>query len=215
MSNTTRLPRVAEFVALAFVLLLAMLLALRTAHSGLTYDEGSYLLSVLDLRGGQALGTDVFAPQPPLFYDLVRLSTWVFGPDVPDVRKGVIVVFLAGVVGAYLFVRALVGPWAGIAAGAFVAVAPPIPLDASRVYADLPALAMIMLALGLGAQRPTGRRADVVLAFSAGVVAMVAIGIKLTALVGVVPLVLLLTRRDGRGRRLVAATRGGLLAAVS
>ena len=195
-------------------MLLASLLALRTAHSSLTYDEGSYLLSVLDLKGGQALGTDVFAPQPPLFYDFVRFASWVFGPDVAEVRRGIVVVFLAGVVGAYLFVRALVGRWAGLAAAAFVVVAPPIPLDASRVYADLPALAMIMLSLGLAAQRPTGRRAMQALAFSAGAVAMVAVGIKLTALLGVVPLVLLLARPHGRVPRLLAAALGALLVAA-
>lgn len=73
---------------------------------------------------------------------------------------------------------------------------------------------MIMLSLGLAAQRPTGRRAELGLAFSAGAVAMVAVGIKFTALLGVVPLVLLLARPDRRAARLVAATLGALLIAA-
>ncbi len=202
----------AEFLALAFVLVLATLLALRGSRSGLTYDEGTYLLSVLNIEGGQALGTDVFAPQPPLFYDLVRFAAWVFGHDVADVRKGIVVVLLTGVVGAYLLVRALVGPWAGIAAAAFVVVAPTIPLDAARVHADLPALALTLLALGLAAQRPGGRRTQLALAFSAGVVLMFAVGVKLTALIGLVPIVLLLLARPFRpAARIAAAALGALL----
>jgi 4-amino-4-deoxy-L-arabinose transferase-like glycosyltransferase len=203
----------AELVALALVLLLAALLALRGAGAGLTYDEGTYLLSVLDLKGGQALGTDVFAPQPPLFYDLVRLSAWVFGPGVEEVRRGIVVVLLAGVLGAYLLVRGLVGPWAGVAAAALLVVAPPIPLDAARVHADLPALALMLLALGLAAERRGGPRTQVALGFAAGAVLAVAVGVKLTALIGVVPLALLLlrSRPAARPARSVAAAAGALL----
>ena len=93
---------------------------------------------------------------------------WAFGPDVVDVRKGIIAVFLMGVVGAYLLVRALVGPWAGLAAAAFIVVAPPIPFEAARVHADLPALAFTLLALGLAAQSPGRRGAQLCLAYSAG-----------------------------------------------
>jgi len=199
----------AELVALASVLLLAVLLALRGAGSGLTYDEGTYLLSVLNLQGGQALGTDVFAPQPPLFYELVRLSSWVFGPEVEEVRRGIVVAFLAGVLGAYLLVRALVGPWAGVAAAALVVVAPPIPLDATRVHADLPAVALMLLALGLAAEPRGGRRAQLALGFAAGAVLAIAVGVKLTALIGVVPLALLLFSRPAARPARSAATAAG------
>ena len=196
---------------LGVTLVLGALLALRGSRSRLTYDEGTYLLSVFDLQGGQALGTDVYAPQPPLFYNVVRLAMWAFGPDVVDVRKGIIAVFLMGVVGAYLLVRALVGPWAGLAAAAFVVVAPPIPFEAARVHADLPALALTLLALGLAAQRPGARAGQLVLAFSAGALLMIAVGVKLTALIGVVPLVLLLARPPRSTARFAAAAVGAAI----
>ena len=167
---------------------------------------------MLNLEGGQALGTDVYAPQPPLFYSLVRGAAWAFGHDVPDVRKGIIAVFLMGAVGAYLLVRGLVGPWAGVAAAAFFVVAPPTPFEAARVHADLPALALTLLALGLAAQRPAGRRAQGLLAFSAGALLMVAVGVKLTALIGVLPLALLLARSARPAARIVAAAVGAAMA---
>ncbi|MEI7759681.1 MAG: glycosyltransferase family 39 protein [Thermoleophilia bacterium] len=201
----------AEIAALVVVLVLGALLALRGSRSGWTYDEGTYLLSVFDLEGGQALGTDVYAPQPPLFYSLVRLAAWMFGHDIADVRKGIIVVFLLGVTGAYLLARALVGPWAGLAAAAFVVVAPPIPLEVARVHADLPALALTLLALGLAAQTPGNRRTQLLLAFSAGALLMMAVGVKLTALIGVVPLVLLLIRSARPAARVTVAAVGAFI----
>lgn len=200
-----------DFIALSLVLILAVLLGLRASHAGLTYDEGTYLLSVLDIEGGQKLGTQVFAPQPPLFYDLVRLSGRLFGHDVADVRKGIVLVLLSGVVGAYLLVGGLVGRWAGIAAAAFIVVAPPVPLDAARVHADLPALALTLLALGLAAPPPRAERGAVFVAFLAGVTLVVASGVKLTALIGVVPITLLLVRSPRPRARVAAAVIGALL----
>ena len=214
MRSGRALGRLAHWAALAVVLVPAAMLALRGSRSALTYDEGTYLVSVLDLQHGQELGTDVFAPQPPLFYGAVRLATWVFGPDVADVRKGIVIMLLAGMLGAYLLVRALVGPWAGVAAAALVVVAPPVPLDAARVYADLPALALTLLALGLAAQRPERRGAQVLLACTAGAVLAVAVGVKLTALIGLPPLVLLLAMRPRPAGRLAAAAAGALVTAA-
>ena len=63
-----------EGVALAGLAAAQAALFGRLVGTDTDYDEGVYLTSVDALERGQRLGGDVFAPQPPVFYLLLRLS---------------------------------------------------------------------------------------------------------------------------------------------
>ena len=73
------------------------------------FDEGTYLLSVADLRHGFALGEDVFASQPPLFYDLLRGLANVFDPTLRGLRQATTATTLLVIPASFLLGRVLVG----------------------------------------------------------------------------------------------------------
>ena len=56
------------------------------------YDEGVYLTSVDALEHGQELGKDVFAPQPPGFYLLLRLISLAGADTVSGFHWGMVAV---------------------------------------------------------------------------------------------------------------------------
>ena len=68
-----RRPVALESLALVVLVVAQALLFGRLAGSDTDYDEGVYLTSVDALEHGQKLGSDVFAPQPPGWYLLLRL----------------------------------------------------------------------------------------------------------------------------------------------
>ncbi len=72
-----------------------------------------YLTSVDALEHGQKLGEDVFAPQPPVFYLLLRLISLAGADSVRGFHWGMVVVAIATCLAAYLLGRALAGPLAG------------------------------------------------------------------------------------------------------
>ena len=157
-------------------------------HNATNYDEDVYLAAVDALRHGQALGSDVFAAQFPGFYDLLRLVSYVTRVTVAGIRSGMIVVALAGTVGAWLVGRRYGGPVGGILTAALLVIAPPLDLFDWQVLADPPALAFTALSLGLATLPGTGA------AIAAGAVFGVAFSVKLTALTAG-PAVLWLLRR--------------------
>ena len=55
----------AELAALALIVAAHVVLLTRLLHTATTFDEGVYLLSLAELRHGQALGRDVFTSQAP------------------------------------------------------------------------------------------------------------------------------------------------------
>jgi 4-amino-4-deoxy-L-arabinose transferase-like glycosyltransferase len=120
-------------------------------HRGLalppSFDEGVYVAQTDALLHGQRLGTDVFAAQPPGFHWLLLLGARLGGATVHTLRLEFLAFALLGLVAAYLAGRALAGPWAGVAAAAVLAVAPPYPTYAVQVSADLPGTTLALLAL--------------------------------------------------------------------
>jgi 4-amino-4-deoxy-L-arabinose transferase-like glycosyltransferase len=147
--------RAAVPLALAAIASAQLALFLRLRSTATDYDEGVYLLSVRALRAGEALGSDVFAAQPPGFYWLLRAIAGVLGDGVGDVRLGIAALSVAGVVGAWALARPLAGAFWALLPAALFAVAPPVPFYAVRVLSDLPALWLAVAGLGLAATATT------------------------------------------------------------
>lgn len=181
--------RATELGLLLAILVAQAFLFTRAIHSIATYDEGVYLASVDALRHGQALGSDVFAPQLPGFYDLLRVLSYVVGIGETSIRAAFVAVMLAGTVGAWLLGRRFGGPAGGLLAAAFVTIAPPLDLFAFQVIADTPSLALTALALGVATL------AGPVAAVAAGALFAGALSVKLSALTAVPALVWLVRRR--------------------
>lgn len=208
LRGSVRVSRAVDALALAFLIGAQLALFARALDAGTEYDEGVYLESLHDLRAGQELGSDIAVAQPPGLYYGLWLSARVFGSSVEGVRTGYLVAFVAGAVGAYLLGRSLGGRLGGFLAVAFVGLAPPVPLYAVRVLADLPSLWLMLLSLGLGSLRPGERLRPEVGAGAAGLALGVAVFIKPTAAIALVPLALLLVRGSSSRRALTAALAG-------
>ena len=170
------------------------------------FDEGTYLLSLADLRHGFALGKDVFASQPPLFYDLLRGLAVVFDPTLRGMRAATAATTLLVIPASFVIGRALVGTRAGLIAATMLAIAPPFPLYGSRIFADTPSLALAVAAIALAA---------VGAAEGAAVVLVAAVFVKLSAVTAApVVVALLLLERVAPVRFLRAAAAAAALVAL-
>lgn len=174
--------RVAVVAILAGVAVAQWALLARMFDTNPFFDEGTYLLSVADLRHGFALGKDVFASQPPLFYDLLRGLASVFGGTLRGLREATTATTLLVVPASFLLGRALVGRAAGVIAAAMLTIAPPFPLYGWRIFADSPSLAIATVGLALAGAGAVE---------ASGAVLAAAILVKLSA-VTVVPAALVL-----------------------
>ena len=150
---------IAEIAAVAGLAAGAALLFGRLVGTATNYDEGVYLLSVDALEHGQRLGEDVFAPQLPGWYALLRLGSLLGADSVEGFHVWMTALAVLTCLAAYALGRRLAGPVAGLTTGALLAVAPPFPLEAHRVLADIPALGLALAALA--AARPSARWAAV------------------------------------------------------
>ena len=133
------------------------------------------------------------------------------GRSIEDIRIGMLVIALVGVVAAYLVGRRLAGLAGGVAAGALVVAAPPYAAQAPRVAADTPSIALSLCALAVAAYGL--RRERLVAAAVCGGLAAAAVATKLLALPVVVPLAVLAWQRRV-GPRSAAALVGGAAAVV-
>jgi 4-amino-4-deoxy-L-arabinose transferase-like glycosyltransferase len=178
------------------------------------YDEGVYLASVDALEHGQRLGEDVFAPQPPGWYLMLRLLSLAGADSVRGFQLGMVVVAIATCLAAYLVGRAIAGPLSGLAAAALLTIAPPYPLFAHRVLADIPPLGLALGSLWLAWE--ARERRSVALATMAGAVLALAVCVKPNALLAAPNvLVLLLWDRSGRGRAFLGALGGAAVVAAA
>lgn len=200
--------RLAELVVLAGLVVAQALLFGRLVGTDTDYDEGVYLTSLDALEHGQRLGEDVFSPQPPGWYLLLRLIS-ILGPDsVRGYHIGMVVVAIATCLAAYLLGRSIAGPVAGLTASALLTIAPPFPLYAHRVLADIPPLGVGLCSLWLVWE---GRKRGLAFLTSiAGAAVALALTLKPTAVLVLPPfLFLLLWGRSRRARSSVAAALGG------
>jgi 4-amino-4-deoxy-L-arabinose transferase-like glycosyltransferase len=138
-----------EAAGLVGLLAAAALLFSRALDAGANYDEGVYLASADALAGGEQLGKDVFASQPPGFYLLLRLATALPGSSVEGTRALFLVVALAGVAAAWWLGRTLAGSLAGLGAAAMLLAAPSFAGESARIAADMPSIALALIALAL------------------------------------------------------------------
>ena len=200
----------AELAALAVIVAAHVVLLTRLLHSATTFDEGVYLVSLDDIRRGAALGTDVFTSQAPLFYVLLRLIGLVFGVSVSGVRLGIVALDAIGAVFAYLLGRRLAGTAGGLACAGMIAVAPKLPSFGGRIYADTPAMVLVVAALWLASVRRS---------LPAGAVFAAAVLVKYDALTALPTVLLMLgtprRRLRAAGEALVGAVAlGGIVAIV-
>jgi hypothetical protein len=170
------------------------------------YDEGVYLVSVDALRHGQALGEDVFAPQLPGWYALLRLGGLLGADSVDGFHVWMTALSVLTCLASYAFARRVAGPAAGLASGALLVIAPPFPLYAHRVLADVPALGLALAALTLAGPSPAR-------AAAAGALLTAGVSVKATALLAVPGLAVLIW--PGRGRAALAAAGGAAAVALA
>jgi len=177
------------------------------------YDEGVYLISVDALEDGQRLGEDVFAPQPPAFYLLLRLISVAGADTVRGFHWGMVAVAILTCLAAYGLGRAMAGPLAGLTASALLTIAPPFPLFAHRVLADIPPLGLALVSFWLAWEARARRSLG--LSGAAGSVFALAAAVKPNALLAApVFLLLLLWERSGRLQALAAAVSGAAAVGV-
>lgn len=206
--------RLAELVALAGLVVAQALLFGRLVGYDTDYDEGVYLTSLDALEHGQRLGADVFAPQPPGWYLLLRLISLAGADSVRGFQIGMVVVAIATCFGAYLVGRAIAGAVAGLTASALLTIAPPFPLYAHRVLADIPPLTAALFSFWLAWQ--ARERRSLWLAAVAGAAMALTLTLKPTAAIAIpVFLLLLLWERTRRGALLIGAMAGAAAVAIS
>jgi hypothetical protein len=157
---------------------------LRPLHAPANYDEGVYLASLRELRHGASIGGSLFASQPPGFYWLLRLLG-ITGDSLTTFRVITVLLALCGGVAAFALGERLGGGAAGLGAAALLLIAPPWPVESSRLEADAPATTIGIAAIALAPRFP----------FAAGLALAAAVSVKLLAVAAVVPLALLLRRR--------------------
>jgi 4-amino-4-deoxy-L-arabinose transferase-like glycosyltransferase len=196
----TSLRRLSPFAAAGLVSISAGLVFTRSLGTRTNYDEGVYLASLDALRRGQALGSEVYTSQPPGFYALLRLLAWPGGTSIEGIRLAFALVAVAGVVAATVVGWRLLGAWAGVAAGALVAIGPPYPSVSRTIASDVPSVALGLVALAFACLAvTTDSRRSKAWAIAAGAALGLAFMTKVLALPFAVPLVaIVLSRRRGR-----------------
>ncbi len=192
----------AELAALALIVAAHVVLLTRLLHTATTFDEGVYLLSLDELRHGQALGREVFTSQGPGFYVLLQGIGAVFGVSVTGVRLGVVTIDAIGAVFAFLLGRRVAGPLGGLACAGMIAIAPKLGDFGGRVFADQLGMVLVVAALWLLAiQRP----------LPAGAVLAAAALVKLNTLTALPTVLALLALERRRARALLEAAAGALV----
>lgn len=185
-----------EGAAVGASVVAGLALFLRGMPSPADYDEGVYLASVDALRHGQQLGSQIFTPQPPAFYELLRVGDVVFGNSLHGVRGIVVLCAVVAVVAAWVLVRSLAGPAAGVGAAALLAVCAPFPTFSSRISADLPAYTIGLVGLAVAARA----RSTPTLLILAGALVGTSVLVKVSALTVLVPLFAIVAVRERVGR---------------
>ena len=208
-------PRIVwEGLALAALVAAQALLFGRLVGTDTDFDEGVYLTSLDALEHGQRLGADVFAPQPPGWYLLLRLISLAGADSVRGFHVGMVVVAIVTCLAAYGLGRAVAGPWAGLTASALLTVAPPFPLYAHRVLADIPPLGLALLAFWLAWE--ARERGSIALAAGAGATVALTLTLKPTAVIALPTfLLLLLWGRQVSSRVAVGALTGAAVIALA
>lgn len=200
-------PRAGEIAALAALLIaLAVAMGRSLAVPSAEFDEGVYLASADALSGGAQLGRDIFASQPPLFFEGLHGLYFLAGGDPLVMRAAGIGMALLAAVAAYVIARRLRGSAAGVAAAAMVGFAPAVIDRAAVLSADVPAVALVLAAVALLPKALDDDRA----AAGVGALAAGAMLVKLLAAPLLLVLVVVIVLRRPPLRRIGWAVVGGL-----
>ncbi len=198
---------------LCVVVLASLSVSLRTLGTAANFDEATYTLTLRLLAAGGDLGSDVFASQPPLFYDLLRSLGVVLPHSVDGLRVGMIVLSIASLVVAYALGATYAGRAGGLGAATLLAVTPFVARTAPLVEAEPAALLFTLLSL-LAAARGFGAGKGSRGALLAGAAFAAAVLVKLLAATAVVPLAAMAVAQRATRRQLVAAAGGAGAVAV-
>lgn len=212
MRARVRLPG-PSLLALAALLVADAVVWSRNFGKAANFDEGGYTVALEALREGQELGKEVFVVQPPLFYNLLQAIGGLVGPSFDELRAGMLVVSLIGVVAAFMLGKALAGDWAGLGAAALYSISPPFPNNAPLIEADPPSVTLALVALAFAAHG-YGRGRHGALSFLAGAALAASILVKLFTVTAFVPLVALAVWRRASMRELVLTLAGGITLTV-
>jgi 4-amino-4-deoxy-L-arabinose transferase-like glycosyltransferase len=196
----------------------ALALRLPLAAGGqIDYDEGVYWESLRSMAAGHQLFSEIYSSQPPGFLLLIFPFFGLLGQSLLAARLGVLVFFLAGMIGAYRTASLLGGRGAGLLAMAVLAADPIGFRESVALQADAPALALALLAMAMAVQARAGGRGAALAATAAG--ALLALGVLVKPLAGAAAagllVALLMAPLAGRERirNLALAAAGGVLAA--
>lgn len=196
-------------VALAGLLAGDAIVWSRSFGKAANFDEGGYTVALEALREGQALGSEVFLVQPPLFYNLLQAIGSLIGPSFDELRAGMLVVSLVGVAASFALGRAFGGDWAGLGAAAVYSVTPPFPPNAPLIEADPPSVTLALVALALAAHG-YGRGRGGALSLLAGAALGASVLVKLFTVTAFAPLVALALWRRATPRQLLLTVAGGI-----
>jgi 4-amino-4-deoxy-L-arabinose transferase-like glycosyltransferase len=196
---------IACLAALVLIVAAQFFLLTRLRDSETFLDEGVYLVSLVELQHGEALGRDVFASQMPGFYVLLEAIGAVTGVTVVGIRTGLAAITALGAVFAFLLGRRLGGTLAGVLMAGLIASAPVLPLIGGHIFADPTAMVLVLASLWLAAaQRPT----------AAGATFASAALVKLSV-VSAAPTLVVLVLAIAPWRRSVLRAAGGALAVAA
>jgi hypothetical protein len=168
-----------------------------------TNDEGLYMQRAALANAGFPLYTEVYLNKPPLLVWMLQVAFSVAGPTVAAARLTALGLTLVGFVATGVVAGQLWGRWAGLAAAGVLLALPEVPVRAYVVMADLPALALALVAMGTALLfRRRGGRGWVALSGAAFAGALL---IHPVLVYTTLPLAMILLWPPGKSRRRVAA----------
>jgi len=186
------------FVAITLALF-ALALWMRLHNLGLpfdrdSYDEGVYWQSLRSMSAGYSLYGQIFYSQPPFFLLSVYPTYLLFGQTIWAARLGIALVSLLGLLGAWMFGRAIAGRVGAIAALLLLVLDPLYLRQSQTLQAEAPSAALSFLAVGaayLWWNHPDGIVGDCYAAVAGAALSLSILG-KLLGVTAIIPVGLLL-----------------------
>ena len=159
-----------------------------------SYDEGVYWQSLRSMSAGYPLYGQIFYSQPPFFLLSVYPTYMLFGQTIWAARLGIALVSLLGLLGAWMFGRAIAGRFGAIAALLLLVLDPLYLRQSQTLQAEAPSAALSFLAIGaayLWWNHPDGIFGDCYAAVAGAALALSVLG-KLLGVTAIIPVGLLL-----------------------
>jgi 4-amino-4-deoxy-L-arabinose transferase-like glycosyltransferase len=169
------------------------------------YGEGVYWQSLRALARGNALFTQVFSSQPPLFLTTLQFPFAAFGNSLLAARVTVLALSMLALIGIYWIAKPIAGRWAGWLTVLLLATDPVFVRLSVTLLANVPAIGfeVLCVALASAAGRAGGSLRPLLAGASGCALALGTLN-KLFVVIAVVPALLYLVDVN-RPRRSVAA----------